>query len=46
MMRLAPELHKGLKTAVRKKKARSANAYVEDSVRQKLITDGILKDIQ
>lgn len=43
MMRLAPELHKGLKTAVRRKRAKSANAYHEEALRQKLIQDGILK---
>ncbi len=46
MFRLEPDLHKGLKTAVRKKKARSANAYVEAAVREKLIADGIIKPKQ
>jgi hypothetical protein len=43
MFRLEPDLHKGLKIAVRKKKARSANAYVEAAVRTKLIADGIIQ---
>jgi hypothetical protein len=41
--RLASELNKGIKAAVRRKKAKSANAYVEDALRQKLVADGILK---
>jgi hypothetical protein len=41
--RLPDELQKGIKTAVRRKKARSANAYVEVALREKLAADGILK---
>jgi hypothetical protein len=43
MMRLAPDLYKALKTAVRKKKARSANAYIEAALREKMIADGLIK---
>ena len=43
MMRLAPDLYQALKTAVRKEKARSANAYIEAALREKMIADGLIK---
>jgi excinuclease UvrABC nuclease subunit len=43
MMRLSPDLHKALRVAVRKKKARSANAYIEAALREKMIADGLIK---
>jgi predicted HicB family RNase H-like nuclease len=39
--RLPKELAKRLKTAVRRKKARSANAYVEAALAERLDKDGI-----
>jgi len=39
--RLPKELNKRLKTAVRRKKARSANAYVEMALTAQLDKDGI-----
>jgi predicted HicB family RNase H-like nuclease len=41
MFRLPEELNKRLKTAVRRKKARSANAYVEMALAERLEKDGI-----
>jgi len=41
MFRFPKELNKRLKTAVRRKKAKSANAYVEAALAERLDKDGI-----
>jgi hypothetical protein len=43
MFRFAPDLNKVLGTVRKKKKAKSANEYVEAAVRKQMVADGLIK---